>query len=134
MSKRRNRTEETPETENIATEFVDDVSAALENGDIVENDGEFEYPEPVDVPPTEYNAADANGQVADIEPNIRFIGKATVNGVSKKRIAPIKVKVDGEILTLPDPEKQNEGFFHARAKQIIRAFPTLYKRNIRKGD
>lgn len=61
------------------------------------------------------------------EPNIKFVGKKRLNGELVCGDPPASVRDAYHIFEMPDPDQQKAGFFHPKAKRIIRAFPNLYQ-------
>ncbi|HEX8288038.1 MAG TPA: hypothetical protein VF556_08585 [Pyrinomonadaceae bacterium] len=69
------------------------------------------------------------------QPNIRFVGKPKmVNGKKVPREPLVTINDGNSAYVLPaDFVQQAKGFYHPNAKEIIRLFPQLYKKPIRKG-
>lgn len=69
------------------------------------------------------------------QPNIRFVGKAKiVNGKKIPRQPLERINNGNAVYVLPgDFTQQAKGFYHPNAREIIRLFPDLYKKPIRKG-
>jgi len=77
------------------------------------------------------------------EPNIRFVGKdevlkdkldASGNEIVMAAEPPAKINHgDTKPIFLPDAEIQRAGFFHERAAEIVRLYPTQYKLITEKG-
>lgn len=68
------------------------------------------------------------------DPNIIFVGKRPLNGEWVESEPPASL-IDGNLtFSMPDAETQKGGFYRSDAVRIIRAFPGLYKRFVKKGD
>ena len=87
--------------------------------------------------PTKKKEADTEPEVTGPEPNVRFIGKPEVmkdkfdaqgNEVVIEALPPTKINHgDTKPIFLPEAEVQRAGFFHERAAEIVRLYPSLYK-------
>lgn len=78
-----------------------------------------------------YTEADAAAQ-AETSPNIIFVGKVESKGELIDAVPPKSIQDGREKIKLPSADEQLAGFYHPKAAQIIRAFPS-YKAFVKKG-
>lgn len=72
----------------------------------------------------------------DTSPNVKFIGTRTRNSKEERLTEAPKSLRSGPTVfeNLPSNEEQIEGFYYEKAAELCRAFPSLYKRIIKKGE
>lgn len=75
--------------------------------------------------------SDQNGTADKPAKNIIFVGR---HRDGREKEAPKLLVTPEQVFRLPDDATQKGGFYHERAKDLIRAFPADFKHFVKKGE